>query len=471
VESNSKMKKLSDLLNSDSESDLDDTPTNKAVKALDKNMVKLSESSSEAASKFVGKRKRRIIDSDSDSDGDVNLKEAATASVCATNIETNQFPDVCETVCTPLFVPLQSISMTCEPISSSTFAIETLETTPLKHVETVELVQQLPSMKQLRERSTMCLGDLLDRSTYRRSPLKAGPIYWKEDTIIYPSDIYADDAAASSSSHATLSTVPSSSSNSENISSAVNEIAGNDSIEAGTVIAERKITSIRAEPKFDEWMEETNIPIPPTGKSTEVTASVVKRKIAKNILTKKKEEIEFLEEISAPLRASASQEPSLLPSIAPTPSIAPALTPLIAPVAAHAPVATVITMLVPSLPRIEIRMPDDDWICAPLPATIGGNGATGGPASKRRSLPQSLGRVNNCEMHVNNLDLPSPIAEKKGIASGYSFQESQESDESDDSLDIIRAALNLNGPEIDAKSNEVKARKLRRLSSTCPHGR
>jgi hypothetical protein len=468
VDSISKMKKLTDLLNSDSESDLDDTPAHKAVIASDKDIVKLSESNSDAVSKSGGKRKRRIIDSDSDSDGDVHLKAGATASVCATNMETNQVPDVCETVSTPLLVPLLFSNMTCGPIFSSTSAIETLETTPLENVETVELVQQVPLMKQLRERSTMCLGDLLDRSTYKRSPLKAGPIYWKEDTIIYPSDMQEDDEAASSSSPATLSTVPSSRSGSKNIPSAVNEIAGDDSIEGGSMMAEQKLTSLRVEPEFDEWMEETIIPIPPTGKSTENTASAVKRKVARKIAKKKKkEELEFLDEISAPLRAPASQELSIGTSIAPAP------VPIIATAAAAAPapVAAVITMLVPPLPRIEIRMPDDDLICTPLPGTVGANGSTAGPGSKRRTLPKSLGKVNNCEFYTNKFDLSSPTAEKEGTGSGYSLQESQESNESDDSLDVIRAALNLNSPELDAKSNKIKARKLRRLSSTCQQGR
>jgi hypothetical protein len=465
VDSISKMKKLTDLLNSDSESDLDDT----TVIALDKDIVKLSESTSDAVSKSGRKRKRRIIDSDSDSDGDVHLKAAATASVCATNVEANQVPDVCETVSTSLLVPLLSSNMTCEPISSSTSAIETLETTALEHVETVEFVQQVPLMKQLRERSTMCLGDLLDRSTYKRSPSKAGPIYWKEDTIIYPSDMQEDDEAASSSSPATLSTVPSCSSSSKNIHSALNEIAGNDSIEGGSMIAEQKLTSLRFEPEFDEWMEETIIPIPPNGKSTEITASAVKRKIArKTAKKKKKEDLEFSNEMSAPLRAPASQELSIRSSIAPAP------VPIIAAAAAAAapaPVAAVITMLEPPLPRIEIRMPDDDLICTPLPGTVGANGSTAGPGSKRRTLPKSLGKINNCEFYANKFDLSSPTAEKEGAGNGHSLLESQEGNESDGSLDVIRAALNLNSPELDAKSNKVKARKLRRLSSTCQQGR
>lgn len=454
------MKKLSDLLNSDSESDFDDKPTKMAMTAS-------LESASDAISKSVGKRKRRIIDSDSDSDDDLQLKVTTSANLCATSIETNLVPEVCETVSTPLLSPLQSSVMTCEPVSSSLCANAI---TPSKHVETAVLAQQLPLVKQLRERSTMCLGDLLDRSSYRKSPLKTGTQYFKEDTIVFLADMHTENALPSSSSHATSTTHTSPSSNSEIIPGAQNKTVENDHIDVSDLIAKPIPILTRIEPRFDDWMEE--ITIPPTGKSTEVITSTLKKKRVRNTAKKKveKNEVTFEEEESAaPLETPASPKR--------TPPLIFAFPP--------APVAAVMTMLVPPLPHIEIRMPDD--------LTFNPYPGTDGLASKRRTLPKSLGKVNSCDFYVSKFIVPSLSAEKQGMdnanklgvlgqsyeevalkksdASGFSFQDSQGSCESDDSVDVIRAALSLNSPGLGAVSSKVKANKLRRLSSNCQQGR
>ena len=489
VLNNDNLKKISGLLNSDSESDFDDTPTKMATAVLNNDNVKFSKSATDAVTKSIGKRKRRIIDSDSDSDGDVPFTAAATASACATSIETNNATDVCETVSTSLLAPFQPTSMICEPIPSSTTATVT---TPLKHVKTANLVLEVPVMKQLRERSTMCLGDLLGRSPYKRSPLNTELTYFEEDTIIFPAEMQTDCTEPSSSSHATLSTAASSSSNSGIIPGAADEIAGNDSIEAGNIVAKSIVISTRIEPEYDEWMEETNIS--PARKSTEVTTSTVKKKRVRNTAKKKKlEEIEMTleEEFDDPLQATISPEHSTLPIIAPPPAVAapPVAAAVAVPaVTVTAPVAAIITMLVPPLPRIEITMPDD-LICSPLPKAAEST-------SKKRILPKSLEKGRTSDTNISKYNVPPTSTEMRSIdtvktgsevpgpscvedmmsksgASGFSFQETQESNDSDDSLDVIRAALNLNSPELDDKSSkgEVKARKLRRLSSTCPHGR
>ena len=494
VLNNDNLKKLSGLLNSDSESDFDETPTKMATAVLNNDNVKFSKSATDAVTKSIGKRKRRIIDSDSDSDGDAPFTAAATASACATSIETNDVTDVCETVSTPLLAPFQSTSMICEPIPSSTTATVT---TPLKHVKTGNLVLEVPVMKQLRERSTMCLGDLLGRSPYKRSPLNTELTYFEEDTIIFPAEMQTDSTEPSSPSHATLSTAPSSSTYSGTIPGPADDIAGNDSIEAGNIVAKSIVISTRIEPEYDEWMEETNIT--PARKSTEVTASTVKKKRVRNTAKKKKlEEIEMAleEEIDDPLQATISPGHSTLPIIAAPPAVAapavtvaaPAVTVAAPAVTITAPVAAIITMLVPPLPRIEITMPDD-LICSPLPKAAEST-------SKKRILPKSLEKGRTSDTNISKYNVPPTSTEMRSIdtvktgsevqdpsciedmmsksgASGYSFQETQESNDSDDSLDVIRAALNLNSPELDDKSSrgEVKSRKLRRLSSTCPHGR
>ena len=245
-----KMRRLDDLYDSDFDSGTDSTPIHSPTPKSCKLAVE--------APVFIKKRRRKPIDSDSDSDVDVPQKIASSSSSrperfnqpessgsltldvtqpmvvsAGADVMLSHVSSILDSpkVIHPTVILAPQLLHSCHSkaatSSEDSLSLQNTDEIPRLNQEdaTGKSVAGVPYVKPIRERSKMCLGDLLDKRPYQKSPI-------------------ISKLAASSSPGAKTPIVASSS------SSSLNQIDGSNSA------AQESCVRLKADD--DDWMEDSS---------------------------------------------------------------------------------------------------------------------------------------------------------------------------------------------------------------------